>query len=192
MTNILIYGGSFNPLHNGHDAIIKHCTAMQEYDGLWVMPSARRRDKPDLISDDERLKMLRHYWALLPSAIAARVFISDFEVLLGQPSETLRTDDALKQEFPDIEFSYIFGVDAVNDMSEWNGGDRLRNELDILMVGRAGHRIPKILKNKYIELPDSWTVSSTLVRQRVRTKQAIDHLVPPAILEIIESNVLYK
>ena len=192
MGKVLIYGGSFNPLHNGHDAIIRSCANMPEYDGVWVMPSARRHDKPDLLDDDARLAMLRHYWSSLPGAIAARVYISDFEISLGEPSETLRTYSALKNTFPDIEFSYVFGADAINDMLDWRGGEQLRQELKIVIVSRHGHDVPGNHYAAQIELASTQNISSTTVRQRIRSNQSIHNIVPRAVLDFIETNKMYR
>lgn len=191
MKKILLYGGSFNPLHNGHDAIIRNCAAMQEFDGLWVMPSARRRDKPNLQSDNTRLSMLQRYWASLPPSLAQRVLISDFEIQLGEPSRTIRTHTALQQTFPDIQFYYIFGADALHNMMSWSGGARLRSLLQMVIVSRHGYSVPDDYNGAYIQIADNQPVSSTIVRQRIRSKQAIRHLVPDAIRQYIQSNALY-
>lgn len=192
MKKILIYGGSFNPLHNGHDAIIRFCATQEEYDAVWVMPSASRIDKPDLLSDSMRLDMLRHYRESLPNSIAQFVTVSNFEIALGAPSETLRTHTALQAQYPDCSFTYIFGADSALDMVNWRGGAKLQKLLDILIVPRSGYESAECCRGRYIDLADSHKVSSTAIRKLRKNRQSIAHCVPSAVHNYIKEHCLYE
>lgn len=188
MREILIYGGSFSPIHNGHDAIIRYCASLNDYSGVWIMPSARRKDKPFLLSDSARLYMLRQYWRSLPPEISKCIKVSDFEIRIGEPSETLRTDTALRQKYSKTRFTYVFGSDSFNGMKDWNGGQELYKRLNILVVARSGHDVPANYKGQYIILPNNCNISSTIIRERLCANKRISHLVPASVLELIQSH----
>ena len=192
MKEIVIYGGSFNPLHNGHDTIIRQCTRRREYDAVWVMPSAKRYDKPNLIDDEVRLDMLHQYHNALPQAIAAKVVISDFEVELGAPSETVRTHTALVRQYRGYNFTYVFGADALAGVRKWRGGASLLQDLTIVAVTRDGNRPEGIQLKNVIELEGTDTISSTTIRKLRRCKQPIQRYVPTVIATYIHQHALYE
>ncbi|MEM1304694.1 MAG: adenylyltransferase/cytidyltransferase family protein, partial [Planctomycetota bacterium] len=56
-----LYGGSFDPVHNGHLAVAKACRDSAGLDGVWFVPTAVQPFKPHgpVASDHHRVAMLR-------------------------------------------------------------------------------------------------------------------------------------
>ena len=193
MKQVIVYGGSFNPFHNGHAAIVEHCLALPGYDEVWIMPSAKRTDKPDLVADETRLAMLIAYKDSF-THVDRKLVITDFEMALGAPSETIRTYQALRTAYPRINFTFVFGSDSVADIYNWRGGDVLAETLDIIVVDRIGEVHP--LKNpRHIraEIPEDVAgISSTLIRSKIRAGEPISSLVPRAIALFIPRHNLYS
>ena len=55
---IAVYGGSFNPITIAHVEVIKELACVKTIDEVWVVPCGRRRDKPDLLPGETRLKLM--------------------------------------------------------------------------------------------------------------------------------------
>ena len=193
MKQVIIYGGSFNPLHKGHEAIIQHCLAFSGFDEVWIMPSAKREDKPDLLDDAVRLDMLQAY-VDGGNLDAKRVFVSDFEITLGAPSETIRTYNELLKAYPDVMFTFVFGTDSIADMPQWRDGEYLEQVMNIIAVERAGSSVgcdPLKHLCAYIS-EDVSGLSSTLVRQKVRQGADITFDVPNQVARFIRQRQLYR
>ncbi len=192
MKQVIIYGGSFNPLHKGHEAIIEHCLQFTQFDEIWIMPSARRDDKPDLLDEQTRLDMLKAYVAESDFK-KTKVVVSDFEIALGAPTETIRTLLALRKAYPNTEFTFVFGTDSVADIPNWRGGVYLANQLSIIAVERAGSAVacnPLQHLCAYIA-EDVSGLSSTIVREHINRGKSIADQVPKPIAQFIAANGLY-
>jgi nicotinate-nucleotide adenylyltransferase len=189
---IIIYGGSFNPFHNGHAAIAQHCFTLAGFDEVWIMPSAQRADKPDLVDDTQRLAMLTDYVASC-GYDQQRLKVSDFEIALGAPSETITTYHALVKAYPNTNFTFVFGADSIADIYNWRDGDYLAETLDIIVVDRISNLKP-ITNPRHLraEIPEDVSgISSTTIRARIKLGEPIEPLVPAAVARYIPLHNLY-
>ena len=61
-----IYGGSFNPIHNGHIALARHLLQEAELDEIWfvVSPQNPFKVQQQLLADDKRLLLVRKALAI--------------------------------------------------------------------------------------------------------------------------------
>jgi len=190
---IAIFGGTFDPPTLAHEAMIGAVLMRSEIDEVWVMPSGKRTDKPGMESDEERLHMLNlikhHTFADDP-----RLKISDFEMRLPRPTQTYRTFQALKKAFPEDHFHFIFGVDSYLDMPNWDYGEQLRGELDLLLVERQGYERPPRGNNiDYLEVPGvvEMALSSSEVRQSLSLGRCISGMVSPILSDYLQGERLY-
>ena len=78
-----IYGGSFNPIHNGHIAIAKAMLSLGAIDEVWLMVSPQNplKQAADLLDDNLRLDMTRHAVEGIKG-----IKVSDYEFRLPRPS----------------------------------------------------------------------------------------------------------
>ena len=111
-----IYGGSFNPIHNGHIAIARKMTELAGLDEVWLVVSPQNplKERGDLLDDRLRLKMTRMALAPYPKLKA-----SDFEFALPRPSYMWNTLQALSAAHPDREFTLLIGADNWEVFSRW-------------------------------------------------------------------------
>jgi nicotinate-nucleotide adenylyltransferase len=126
-----LYGGSFNPAHEGH---------------AHVAETARRRLKLDrviwLVSPQNPLKG-RHETADLAERMAsAKAFargramiVTDLEARLGS-TYTIDTVRALKGRFPGVKFVWIMGADSLANFHRWRGWTQIMREIPVAVVSR--------------------------------------------------------
>ena len=164
---IAIFGGSFDPVHNGHVGIAKKALAELSLDKLFVIPAAvspfKTSSSPRL-SDDIRLECL--YAAF---AGVANVVIDTRELEKGGVSYAIDTVREYALEFPGAEIYFIIGEDSVEGLPRWKDYETLKT----LCTFKA---YPRTVE------------SSTEVRRRLFSKNPIDDLVPDAVAGILRHN----
>jgi nicotinate-nucleotide adenylyltransferase len=126
-----LYGGSFNPAHEGH---------------AHVAETARRRLKLDkviwLVSPQNPLKSTHETASLAERMAGARalaqgrdMIVSDAETKLGS-QYTIDTVRALKARFPRVHFVWNLGADSLASFHRWRGWTQLMREVPIAVVSR--------------------------------------------------------
>ena len=167
-----IYGGSFNPIHNGHMQLARGMLQVAGLDEVWflVTPQNPWKQKADLMPDDYRLQLVRAAIGEEKGLVA-----SDFEFQLPKPSYTWNTLQALTAAYPDREFVLLVG------------GDDILAHYDVMVYPREGDDIdaeslpPRV---RLVDLP-MVNVSSTEIRRRLAQHLPIGHLVPEAVEELL-------
>lgn len=175
MKRIGIFGGSFNPIHNGHIALAQAVLRQCELDEVWLMVSPQnplKRNATDLLDDHLRLQMAEKALEGVEGVKAC-----DYEFCLPKPSYTWNTLQHLSKDYPDCIFSLLIGGD------NWAHFTRWRHWKDILRC----HNVIVYPRDEYpgtIDVP-LLDVSSTEIRQRVRAGESIEGLVPAAIEPLV-------
>lgn len=136
MKTVLLFGGSFNPPHDGHFAIASHIFKALRADEVWMMYSLNRLKDPSLYAPIEhRMEMgrimARHY-ADTP------IIMSDIEDTVGT-HQTYYVLDELKKRHPDTNFVWIMGADNLERFPEWIKGDDIFREFSVAIISRPGY-----------------------------------------------------
>jgi nicotinate-nucleotide adenylyltransferase len=180
-----IFGGSFNPIHNGHIQLVRQLREAAKLDEVWLMVSPQNplKQQAGLLDDDLRLLMARQALADDP-----HIRVSDYEFHLPRPSYTWNTLQALEHDFPDREFVLLIGGDNWERFSRWYRADDIVSNYQLVVYPRRGSDIdleslPPSVTVVEAELLD---ISSTDIRRRVRRGQPITGLVPDSIVEAVE------
>lgn len=178
-----IYGGSFNPIHNGHLAIARQIRQAAALDEVWLMVSPQNPLKhvSELLPDEKRLDMTRRAVEGEPGLVAC-----DFEFHLPRPSYTWHTLSALSRDFPNREFVLLIGADNWAVFNRWYRGEDIVSNYEVVIYPRQDSPIDAKTLPKNVRLVDTplLNVSSTQVRQLVREGKDISSLVPEAIREM--------
>ena len=188
-TKVAVFGGSFDPIHNGHLALAGEVLSRALADEVWFMVTPRNPHKQDALLSDEHLR-----FRMVQMAVEGKpgVKACDFEFALPRPSYTLNTLKALDEAFPGCEFSLLIGADNWEKFDRWYRHDEILARYKIIVYPRDNSAIPAV--------PDGVTwlsaklhdVSSTRVRGFVAGGESISGLVAPAVEEYINKNNLYR
>ena len=186
-----IFGGSFNPVHNGHIELARRLLELAGLDEVWFVVSPQNPFKRNerLLDDALRLEMVR-----LALAGEPRMTASDCEFRLPRPSYMWYTLQSLAEEYPDREFVLLIGADNWARFDEWFAAKDILANHHIVVYPRKGTRLDASSFPPGVTLADTGLIpgSSTEVRRRIACGQSIDGLVPPVVAEFIRKNKLYK
>ena len=180
-----IYGGSFNPIHNGHIALARHLLQEAELDEIWfvVSPQNPFKVQQQLLADDKRLLLVRKALAPYPQLVAA-----DFEFSLPRPSYMWHTLQSMSAQWPDRELHLIIGADNWLCFDRWYHADDIRSTYPIIIYPRQGYDIVPSALPQGVRLVNTplYNVSSTEIRADVAAGRDISGKVPSTILSEVE------
>ena len=171
-----IFGGSFNPIHNGHIALAQAVLQQCGLDEVWLMVSPQNPLKQEsaLLADDLRLELAQQALEGVEGVKAC-----DYEFRLPKPSYTWNTLQHLSHDCPDHEFVLLIGGDNWGRFSRWRHWKDILRQYDIVVYPRDGYA-------GTIQMP-LLDVSSTQIRERVQSQKSITGLVPAVIEDKVRS-----
>jgi nicotinate-nucleotide adenylyltransferase len=195
-----IFGGSFNPVHNGHINLVKEIMRSVSLDKVIVMPANISPFKTDCISNiadgADRIEMCRLAFAKLEN-----VTVSDYEICCTEISYTVNTLRHFKKAYPDDELYFIVGSDMLKTLHLWNRFEEIMSLCTIIAASRICgdfeelertadelRRFGKIILVKI----EPYEMSSTLIREKIVNNEDISCYIPSAVVKYIENKKLYK
>ena len=193
----LCFGGSFNPIHNGHLLCSQAVASAKDVSELVLIPSATSPHKlghADMADAEDRLAMCR-----LAVAGKSLFEVDDVELYRAGPSYTIDTVRYLRSAKRWEQVNWLIGADQVAALPRWHEPAALLREVNFVVMARPGwsfdwHALPpefRVLQHNVVEAP-LIDISATDIRRRVRAGEPIDHLVPPAVAEYIRERGLYR
>jgi nicotinate-nucleotide adenylyltransferase len=193
-----IFGGSFDPVHNGHLELARCCQRQAALDAVWFMPTAIQplKHAGPQATNQQRLEMLRLAVEREP---AWRV--CTLEIDRGGYSYTIDTLRQIHTELPDAKLFFMIGADALRDVPHWKEPAEIFSLATPLVVHRAEQsdadlsELAKICpadhQPQLVNMP-AMPESSTEIRQRLAMGESIDDIVPVAVAEYIEKHSIYR
>lgn len=173
-----LFGGSFNPIHNGHIAVARAALGTKRVDEVWLMVSPQNPFKRDmrLLDDVKRLEMVRAAVEDEPQMEAC-----DYEFRLPRPSYTWHTLQALERDCPGTEFSLIIGGDNWAKFSQWFHAADILSRYTIMVYPRSGSAFNAASLPPNVTLLDVplHDISSTDIRERLLRGEDVSALMPP-------------
>lgn len=186
-----IYGGSFDPIHNGHISLARYVIDHSDLDEVWLMVSPLNPLKPQgyVASDSDRMEMARIAVGDVPG-----VRSSDFEFSLPRPSYTYNTLFRLRDAYPAHEFRLIIGGDNWADFSRWRNPEEIISEFGVIVYPRPGQKLPAAPAGVLI-LRDAplMDISSTAIRHLIAKgdMRPLSNLMDSKVVDYIEKRKLY-
>ena len=183
MADIAVYSGSFNPLHIGHLAIIRHLIEEADYDMVYLIVSPKNplKDGISSASATDRYNAAiaavnRHFSETTSTSKINRVLVDDIELTMPEPHYTIRTLDALKEREPGNTFTFVMGADSLADIRRWKDYSRILSDFGVAVFPRKGHDIASIKADLLKENPsyritllnaEMVDISSTTIREAI-------------------------
>ena len=185
-----IFGGSFNPIHNGHISLARQLKEKVGLDEVWLMVSPQNpmKQQVDLLSDETRIQMAR-----LALEHETHIVASDYEMHLPKPSYTWLTLQALSRDYPDRQFVLMIGGDNWTIFDKWYHADDILQHFQVVVYPRRDEQSVKkdLPANVTIVEAELLDISSTEIRQRIREGRSIQKLVPRSVATFIKQEGLY-
>jgi len=185
MANYIIYGGTFDPIHNGHIRIANYASKKFNADVILV-PAKNPRWKDDVTPVEHRLKMLKLSLKYLPSGTS----ISKYEIKSNDEiNYSINTLRYFAKKYKNDKLYFIIGGDQVDRFHEWKDCDEIASLSQIVYCARPGVTLDKNNIDRFhmisLDFNNSGEVSSTSIREL----KSLD--MPLEVLEYIENNNLY-
>ncbi len=189
MAAVGLFGGSFDPVHNGHVALVQAAIAQHALDICYVVPAYDPPHKQKVETPfADRLAMASLAFAVLPPVI-----VVDWEAQRGGKSYTIETVAAVRKIHPRDEVFLIVGADTAEELHTWKQPEDILRSVRVLVAPRASisPSVEFADRLEYIDM-DQVPVSATHIRRAVQEGKPVDHLVPPPVLTYIRKHGLYQ
>lgn len=216
---IALYGGTFDPVHDGHLAVARSLVDLLALDGLMFVPA---HTAPHKRSAPPTSPWHRHSMLALATQDDARFRVSSVELDAPERPYSVETVARLRDELRDSRLFFVMGADSWAEITTWREWERLLEMCDHVVVTRPGYElsfehVPSKIRARVIDLRGSEgertrravaegeppkiflsdavseDVSATEVRREVARGASLDGLrVPRAVADYINKYGLYR
>lgn len=167
-----IFGGSFSPIHHGHLLMAEIARVKMKLDYVIFMPvfHSPYKSRSPISQDKHRLNMIK-------LAIANNTYfkVSDMELKRKGVSYSIDTLREVQNINPTSKLFWIIGDDHIEKLPKWKNFDEIIKIASFVAISRLW-----------------FNVSSTEVRQLIRTKQSIRYLTTDKVIDYIKKHQLYR
>lgn len=201
MNKLGLFGGSFDPIHNGHLHIARAFADELGLDNVIFLPAGEPYHKTaPRTPAAQRL-------AMVEAAIEgdSRFAASDVDMVRDGATYSVDTMQIFRQHFADAELWWLMGMDSLLQLHTWKNWRTFARLTNIAVAARAGQSLnlappelrdwlgealqqgsPKILSAPLLD------ISSSAIRRRVAAGESVGDEVPAAVGRLIEEWGLYR
>ncbi len=199
MKNIVLFGGTFNPIHNGHILCAQKSVEFLKADRLIFIPTnipPHKNIQSGFADSNHRINMCK---------LAIRGFskfeISDFEIKRNKISYTIFTLEYFKSKFFNEQLFLLIGEDMFASFDKWKDYKKIFSLANICVAYRNVESIYNKLstleefrnqgaKISFIENPII-NISSTQIRNKINNNEDVSGLIDDNVLKYIKQHGLY-
>ena len=186
MESLILYGGTFDPIHNGHLRIARAASLTLNADVIFV-PNANPPGKKPVANFSNRLEMLKH---ALKEDGSASFSISLFESeLTDDPHYWIDTLRHFHARYPNRKLFFILGADEVNQFPSWKSPDEIRALATPIYIPRPGIEVQDKILERYGIRRLPYDKSGEVSSKGVRCLHSLD--IPISVRNDIEKKHLY-
>jgi nicotinate-nucleotide adenylyltransferase len=185
-------GGTFDPVHHGHLVAANEVASLFLLDEVVFVPTGEpwQKGERDVAPAEDRYLM-----TVIATASNPRFSVSRVDVDRQGPTYTIDTlRDLREQHGDDVDVYFITGADALSQILSWRDADALFEMAHFVGVTRPGHHLSDdglpAGRVSLVEVP-ALAISSTDVRDRVRSSRPIWYLVPDGVVQYVAKRDLY-
>jgi len=155
MKTIALFGGSFDPPHVGHLAIVNALRSLDFIDEVVIMPTFLNPFKSSFYAPGE----LRLQWLKEMFNDAKNVVVSNFEITQNSATPTIKSVNYLLKKYAKIYL--VIGADNLASLKQWHNYEELISKVTFIVAPRDGIFIPK----DFLVLNVDENISSTQIRK---------------------------
>ncbi len=194
-----IFGGTFDPIHNGHLTVAEYVRAEMALDQVLFIPAGRPwfKERQPVTDAGHRLEMTR-----LAVTDNPHFAVSDMEVRRDGPTYTIDTLAELRREKgKGVEFYLILGIDALNELHRWRRPTDVLNMATLVGVTRPGaDTVDRAALDSIREGASDEVVivdglridiSAADIRRRMSEGLSVRGIIPQAVEDYAKRHVLY-
>jgi nicotinate-nucleotide adenylyltransferase len=195
-----IFGGTFDPIHNGHLYIAYEAMEKIGLDEIVFMPSGNPPHKTERKKTDANIR-----YELVKMAVREenRFTVNSFEIDNQGLSYTYKTVEHFKNLEPDTEWYFITGADCLAELGAWKCVDRILKACTLMVFNREGYNREYLIKEKkkveelyktkimFLEVKP-YPVSSTEIRHLIMQHREAGFLIPSSVYNTILELQLYN
>ena len=191
MSRVGIFGGTFDPIHNGHLITAQSVKEIRELEKIIFIPAyiSPHKQHAKASNAKHRLNMLKLAMDEIPFFEC-----SDFEIKQHTISYTIDTLREFKKYYDEIDL--IIGYDNIFQFHTWKDPDEIFKLANVVVLKRKSSHpidyVDKYVESAYFVETRGIEISATDIRNRVHAGLPIYYLVPEKVLEYINENKLYK
>jgi nicotinate-nucleotide adenylyltransferase len=191
-SRIGVMGGTFDPIHHGHLVAASEVAARYELDEVVFVPTGHPTFKLDQqVTPAEH----RYLMTVIATASNPRFMVSRVDVDRAGITYTVDTLRDLTSARPDVDFYFITGADAIEQILRWKDADEVFRMARFVAVTRPGHHlsIAGLPEDRVSELEvPALAISSTDIRVRAAAGHPVWYLVPDGVVQYIAKHGLYR
>ena len=163
--NIAIFGGSFDPVHIGHEMIINELSRITYINKLIVVPTYLNPFKKMYhLQPSDRFEILEHMYG-----INHDVLISDFEINRCEATPSIITVKHFKEIYKPKKIFLVIGSDNLKNLHLWNEFYELKELVEFIVINRDGYEVKNdIIQFKTINM--NINISSSSLRDKLDIK----------------------
>ena len=202
-----VFGGTFDPVHNGHTKIIQNLLELIPFDEIKVIPNGQPPHRTSVCSNNDRLEMVN-----LAFKGIDQISIDEREIHREGPSYAIHTAKEVLEEFHQHNVVWVMGSDAFSEIDSWFEWEEFIKIINILVMIRPGSKIDPasqagiLIKDKQTSNIDDLNqgagkilvvdidpvnISSTQVRSNLASGETVNDLILEDVSDYIDSGKLY-
>ena len=205
-----IFGGTFDPIHNGHLRVAIDAYEQLGLDRVHLIPlsGAVHRDQPKASAE--------HRFSMIEKAVENTPFLvaDDREIRRGGDSFMVDTLASLHTDYPDQSLCLLLGTDAFNGFDRWRDPEQILQLANLVVLKRPGYSVPSdsalagLVKDHacddlgslqssaagkifFLEVTQL-DIASSEIREKVTQDQQANFLLPNSTLKYIQKHQLYR
>lgn len=200
MKKIGLFGGTFNPIHNGHLHIAEKFAQQCGLDCVIFLPAGEPYHKnTDLLPATHRLKMVE-----LAISGSPQFAVSDCDVVREGATYTIDTIQIFKQYYPNAQFYWLMGMDSLLKLHTWKNWQTLVRQVKIAVANRTGGNLAQAPRELHSWLgaalqsgdlillnAETVDISSSQIRANWAAGKNMRNGLPEKVADYIEQNQLF-
>lgn len=201
MKNIGLFGGTFNPIHNGHLHMANAFAEQCQLDCVIFLPAGDPYHKnTNLVAPEHRLNMTE-----LATATNPKFAVSDCDLVRGGATYSIDTVQIFRQHYPKAQLYWLMGMDSLMNLHKWKNWQAFVRQTKIVVANRTGDTLAKAPRELHAWLgealqsgdlvllnADTVDISSSQIREQIAQGKNMLNWLPEKVADYIQQHDLYR